>query len=187
MEQLTENFHLQTSDTSTTKPRTRQELKLLRAVSGLLSRTLAAYPTQTVKNDTVEIWTEDWLKIASNQTFEALQAAVERHRQHGDGFIPQATTLNGLISEMAQARRDAAARVKVKFKACEKETGTYGTPSWSKCAGGWLMFEAVTYGRDNEDGSRGAPMYDGKPQRFVKACDCLIAWRLERAMRGESK
>lgn len=139
-----------------------------------------------MKDETVDVWTEDWFAIASNQTFEALQTAVERHRQHGDGFVPQATTLNKLIAEIRQEQRDSAARTKLKFVACGRETG-YGTPSWSKCVGGLLFFEAVVYGRDNEDGSRGTPMYGGKPQRFTKDCECMIAWRLEKSKRAEVK
>ncbi len=183
MEQLTESFHLEQQDSTATKPRSKRESSLLRAVAELLSKTIAAYPNQTVKDETVDIWTEDWFAIASNQTFEALQAAVERHRRRGDGFIPLVSTLNKLIAEMRQEQRDAAARATVKFVACGKETGVRGKPGWSLCSGGMIMFEAIAYGRPDEDGQR-RPMYDGKPQTFAKDCDCLIAWRIEKAKRG---
>ncbi len=138
MEQITQSFHLEQQDSKPIKKQTTEQRKLLQSVSALLKRTMAASPNQEYAEGTQDVWTEEWFAIASNQTSKALQAAVERHRQRGDGFVPQATTRNKLIGELAQEKRNVAAQVKVKFKACEKETG-YGTPSWQKCAGGLVL------------------------------------------------
>ena len=113
-----------------------------------------------MSDEKIEIYTEDWFKIASRSTFESLVAAVERHRQYGDGYLPLWNTLEKLIAEMAQERRDAAARDKTeRFMGCGRETGGGVIFGGTQCMGGMMTFVAT----------------DG--ERYVKECACLIAYR----------
>ena len=139
MERLTENFHLAPQDSRQTRPLTKGQRALLQNVSELFRRTMASFPSQQLEEATQVEFTEAWLAIARKQTIEALQAAVERHVQFGDGFFPLPATLNKLISGIRQERE--AERIKSsRFVPCGKETGRGVVFGGTRCVGGMLVF-----------------------------------------------
>jgi hypothetical protein len=161
----------QDADGKQTRQHSRRQSALLNKVSGLLHQTTAAYPSQTVEPDTYQIWLTDWMEIARKHGFEMLEAAVVRHRLTGNGFIPLASDLSVLIPQIKSENAGKAVKARPKFQACDKiVNGGQGNGGEECKEGMWFHWAVVS-------DSQGNPMYDGKPVKRCRMCDCLKEWK----------